>query len=61
VYVFEGMRTIVTGGTMSLMSLAVGGVLAVVYILGASFVFTRIYRKAVRTGLIARYSAESIT
>ena len=61
VYVFEGMRNIVTGGTMSLVSLVIGGVLAVVYVLGASFVFTRIYRKAVRTGLIARYSAESIT
>lgn len=61
VYVFEGMRAIVTGGTMSFTSLVVGGVLAVAYVIGASFVFTRIYRKAVRTGLIARYSAESVT
>ena len=60
-YVFEGMRTIITGGAMSLTSLVIGGVLAVIYVLAASFVFTRVYRNAVRTGLIARYSAESVT
>jgi len=60
-YVFEGMRAVVTGGTASAMSLGIGGALAVFYILGASVVFTRVYRKAVRTGLIARYSAESVT
>lgn len=60
-YVFEGMRAIVTGGSISLMSLVVGGGLAVVYMLASSVLFTRVYRKAVRTGLIARYSAESIT
>ena len=61
VYVFEGMRAIVTGGAMSLMSLVIGGALAVFYLFAASVLFTRVYRKAVRTGLIARYSAESIT
>lgn len=60
-YVFEGMRAIVTGGTMSVSSLAIGGALAVIYVLGASLVFTRVYRNAVRTGLIARYSAETVT
>jgi ABC-2 type transport system permease protein len=60
-YVFEGMRAIVTGGAMSLRSLMFGGVLAVVYVFGASLAFTRVYRNAVRTGLIARYSAESVT
>ena len=60
-YVFEGMRTIMTGRTISMMSLVIGGTLAVFYILGASVVFTRVHRKAVRTGLIARYSAESIS
>jgi len=60
-YVFEGMRAIVTGRTISMMSLVIGGALAVFYILGASVVFTRVYRKAVRTGLIARYSAESVS
>jgi len=61
VYVFEGMRAIVTGGTMSMTSLVIGGGLSVIYVFGASLVFTRVYRNAVRTGLIARYSAESVT
>jgi ABC-2 type transport system permease protein len=61
VYVFEGMRAIVTGGSISMGSLATGAVLAVLYVLSASLVFTRIYRNAVRSGLIARYSAESVT
>ena len=60
-YVFEGMRAIVTGGTMSMSSLVIGAALALIYVLGASLVFTRVYRNAVRTGLIARYSAESVT
>ncbi len=60
-YVFEDMRAIVTGsGGVRPASLAVGGTLAVLYVFGASLFFTRVYRKAVRTGLIARYSAESI-
>jgi ABC-2 type transport system permease protein len=33
--------------------------LALLYILLASWYFTRIYRHAIRTGLIARYSAET--
>lgn len=60
-YVFEGMRAIVTGEAMSMSSLAIGAALAVIYVLGASFVFTWVYRNAVRTGLIARYSAETVT
>ena len=60
-YVFEGMRTIVSGGNLSGMTLAVSNVLAIAYILLASLFFTRIYHHAVRTGLIARYSAESIS
>ena len=59
-YVFEGLRTTVKGGAIAPGSLAVGGSLAVIYILAAGWVFTRTYRHAVRTGLIARYSAESL-
>ena len=55
------MRSIVTGGTMSGRSLVIGGFLAVCDVLLASLIFTRVYRKAVRTGLIARYSAENVT
>ena len=60
-YVFEGMRTIVSGGSFSAMTLFAGNILAIAYILLASLFFTRIYHQAVRTGLIARYSAESLS
>ena len=60
-YVFEGMRTIVAGGTFSGATLLWGVGLAVLYILLACAFFTRVYRHAVRTGLIARYSAESVS
>ncbi|AKJ03765.1 ABC-2 type transport system permease protein [Archangium gephyra] len=60
-YVFEGMRTIVAGGAFSGTTLLWGVGLAVLYILLASWFFTRVYRHAVRTGLIARYSAESVS
>jgi len=59
-YVFEGLRAIVSGGTASGMALAGGGGLAVVYILLAYGFFTRVYKNALRTGLIARYSAENL-
>jgi ABC-2 type transport system permease protein len=60
-YVFEGMRTIVAGGTVSWASLLWGVCLAALYVLLACLFFTRVYRHAVRTGLIARYSAESVS
>ncbi|WP_342376800.1 ABC transporter permease [Myxococcus stipitatus] len=60
-YVFEGMRAIVNGGSVSWTSLLAGGGLAVLYILLAALFFTRVFRHAVRTGLIARYSAESVS
>ena len=60
-YVFEGMRTIVTGGTITETSLVIGGCLAGVYMLVACWVFTRVHHHAVRSGLIARYSAETLS
>ena len=60
-YVFEGMRAIVAGGSVSTASLLIGGGLAVLYVLLAGGFFARTYRHAVRTGLIARYSAETIS
>jgi ABC-2 type transport system permease protein len=60
-YVFEGMRSIVSGRTFSSATLLWGNCLAVGYVLAAAWFFARIYRHAVRTGLIARYSAESIS
>jgi len=59
-YVFEGMRAIVSGGGAPGSTLVWGGCLAALYVLLACWLFTRTYRLAVRTGLIARYSAESV-
>lgn len=59
-YVFEGMRRIVAGHGASLSALAGGAGLDAAYLVLACWFFTRIYRRAVRTGLIARYSAESV-
>jgi ABC-2 type transport system permease protein len=60
-YVFEGMRAIVSGTSSSPRGLIVGAALAVLYILLACWFFARVYRHAVRTGLIARYSAETLS
>jgi ABC-2 type transport system permease protein len=59
-YVFEGMRAIVSGGRASGTALLWGLGLAVLYVLLACRFFTRMYRHALRTGLIARYSAETV-
>jgi len=58
-HVFESMRSILAGGPASGIDLFWGIALALLYILLAGWYFTRIYRHAVRTGLIARYSAET--
>jgi ABC-2 type transport system permease protein len=60
-YVFEGLRGIVRGGTLDPGALALGLVLAGLYILLAAAFFGAVYRRAVRTGLIARYSAETLS
>ena len=60
-YVFEAMRALVAGGTVSWPALGGAALLAIADILIAGWVFARVYRHAVRTGLIARYSAESVS
>jgi ABC-2 type transport system permease protein len=60
-YVFENMRSVVAGHGYSAQGLLLGVGLALVDILLASWLFTRVYRYAVRSGLLARYSAESMT
>jgi len=60
-YVFEGMRTVVAGGEFSGASLFVGAALALLYIGLAFAFFAHVHRHAVRTGLIARYSAETVS
>ena len=60
-WVFEGLRTVLAGGRFPAAQLAIGATLAAVYLVAACAVFAGVYRYAVRTGLIARYSAESVT
>jgi ABC-2 type transport system permease protein len=60
-YVFEAMRAILAGRATSPIVLLWAASLAVLYIALAGWFFARIYRHAVRTGLIARYSAESLS
>ena len=57
-YVFEGMRPVVESDPVTLEAALWGGGLAIIYLLAACWFFTRTYRHAVRTGLLARYSAE---
>ncbi|MBI3771961.1 MAG: ABC transporter permease [Gammaproteobacteria bacterium] len=60
-YVFEGMRAIVSQGTFSAPMLLWGTGLTILYVLLACWFFSHTYRHAVRTGLLARYSAETVS
>jgi len=60
-YVFEDMRAIVAGRPFSPWPLAWGIALAALQILLCGYLFVRVHRHAVRTGLLARYSAESVS
>jgi ABC-2 type transport system permease protein len=60
-YVFENIRSVVGGGSVSWASLAFGAILAFGYLILASWFFSRMYRHSVRTGLIARYSSETLS
>jgi len=58
-YVFEGLRAIASGHTVSSAPLMWGLALAVIYTAGACLFFIHIHRKVVRTGQLARFSAET--
>jgi ABC-2 type transport system permease protein len=60
-YVFEGLRAVVAGKPAAWDRLAIGLALAVVFVVLACAVFAAVYRYAIRTGLIARYSAETVS
>lgn len=60
-YVFEGMRAIVAGAAFPAAQLLWSAGLAALYIVLAGAFFARVYRHAVRTGLLARYSAETVS
>jgi ABC-2 type transport system permease protein len=59
-YVFEGMRSVLGGRTPPAAPLACAVLLSLAYIVAAAYLFSRVYRYAVRTGLLARYSAETV-
>ena len=62
-YVFGSMRSLVATGTLSpgiLLNLLVGGILAIVYLVLAYILFTRIYRYNLKNGNIARFNAEAL-
>jgi ABC-2 type transport system permease protein len=60
-YVFEGMRAILAGRPIPRFDLVTGASLAVFYLAAAYWFFSRVYQHVVRTGLIARYSAETLS
>ena len=60
-YVFEGMRDVLAGRPFSAGSVAAGALLSVAYVVLAAYCFGRVHRYAVRTGLLARYSAETVS
>ena len=60
-YVFEGMRAIIAGKPFPMSHLLWSTGLSVLYILLAAVFFRRVYRYAVRSGLLARYSAETVS
>ena len=60
-YVFENLRVIVSGARPSGTALIVALSLALTYVGLTCWIFVRVYRYTVRIGLIARYSAESVS
>ena len=60
-YVFEGMRSVLAGGIPAIAPLAGALGLSLGYIAVSGYLFGRVYRYAVRTGLLARYSAETVS
>jgi ABC-2 type transport system permease protein len=60
-YVFEGMRALLAHRPFSGIMLLEGSAVAALELLLAAYFYARVYRHAVRTGLLARYSAESVS
>jgi ABC-2 type transport system permease protein len=60
-YVFENMRAVVESRGASGGQLAIAAALALAELGVAAWIFVRTHRYALRTGLIARYAAETVT
>ena len=59
--VFDSIRAIVAGEPVSGLALAWSAALSVMYLLLGAWVFSRVHRHAIRVGLLARYSAETLS
>lgn len=60
-YVFEGMRAAALGQPPAWSSLIIGLALSLIYLALAGLFFRRVYAQVIRDGLIARYSAETVS
>jgi ABC-2 type transport system permease protein len=60
-HVFEVARAVLAGGQPDWARLALAAGLALADVVLAGAIFAAVHRHAVRTGLLARYSAESVT
>jgi len=60
-YIFENLRAIISDRAASPAALVWAVALAVVYVVLGCWIFARVYHHSVRTGLIARYSAETVS
>ena len=60
-YVFEDMRAVVAGQSIDIATLFISIALAALYVLLACLLFAAVHRYTVRSGLLARYSAESVS
>jgi ABC-2 type transport system permease protein len=54
------MRSILVNGSFSWSRVLIGGALAIAFVFLTYAFFVRVYKRAVRSGLIARYSAETL-
>ena len=59
-WVFEGLRAALAGGGAPWHDLTLGAAIALVDVALACVVFAAVHRGAVRSGLLARYSAETV-
>jgi ABC-2 type transport system permease protein len=59
-YVFENMRAAFAGHGVSASGLWIAALLAAAYVVVAATLFGAVYRYGLRSGLLARYSAESV-
>lgn len=60
-YVFESLRSMLAGGPPDARALGTGLGLACGLVVLAAWGFTRVYRQAVKSGLLARSSAENVS